>query len=158
MSLDPKVFRSAMGQFATGITVVSAYDGSEVHGMTANSFTSVSLDPPLVLVCVDKRNRTHTLLPEVGRFAVNILSENQEEISRYFAGDRARPIPYTLTEQDRAKSPVFEGVLAWVDCTLWQTYEGGDHSIFVGEVQDLEVKGGRPLLFYSGAYNRLSES
>ncbi len=155
MSLDPKVFRTAMGQFATGITVVTAFDGDEVHGMTANSFTSVSLDPPLLLVCVDRRNRTHSLLPTVGRFAVNILSEDQEEVSRYFAGDRDLAIPYELVDRERAKSPVFADVLAWIDCKLWQTYDGGDHSIFVGEVEQLQVTGGRPLLFFQGGYNRL---
>lgn len=155
MDFDSRTFRNALGQFATGITVVTTYDGEDVHGMTANSFSSVSLDPPLVLVCVAKRNRTHQILPEVGRFAVNILSDSQEAVSRYFAGDRDENIPYRLVEKERAKSPVFDGVLAWLDCSLWQTYDGGDHSIFVGQVEDLQVFGGQPLLFFQGSYRVL---
>lgn len=157
MNFDAKTFRSALGQFATGITVVTAYDGEDVHGMTANSFTSVSLDPPLILVCVDRRNRTHELLPRIGRFAVNVLAQNQEAVSRYFAGQRDMEPPYRLVEGTKAKSPVFDGVLAWLDCSMWQTYDGGDHSIFVGKVEALDVKGGRPLLYYQGAYATLGE-
>lgn len=155
MSFDSRNFRTALGHFATGITVVTTFDGDEVHGMTANSFSSVSLEPPLVLVCVAKKNRTHQLLPETKRFAINILSEEQEAVSRYFAGDRDENEPFRVLEEARAKSPVFDGVLAWLDCSLWQTYDGGDHSIFVGEVEDLHVFGGKPLLFFQGAYGTL---
>ena len=155
MSFDARILRNALGQFATGVTVVTAHDGGEVHGMTANSFTSVSLDPPLVLVCVDRRNRTHELLPRAGRFAVNVLSEEQEAVSRHFAGKRVDPPPFRLDLSAAAKSPILAGVLAWFDCALWQTYDGGDHSIFVGRVEAFEARGGRPLLFFQGAYGRL---
>lgn len=155
MSIDARQLRNALGQFATGITVVTAYDGGDVHGMTANSFTSVSLDPPLILVCVDRRNRTHEVLPRVERFAINVLSADQESISRYFAGDRSQPPPYRLDQGAGTRSPVFEGVLAWFDCSLWRVYDGGDHSIFVGEVEQFAAVGGRPLLYFQGAYARL---
>lgn len=158
MAFDSKQFRRTLGQFATGVTVITLWTPEgELHGMTANAFSSVSLDPPLILVCIDKRNTTHRLIPEVRRFAVNILSEEQTLFSRYFAGEKELEPPIEIVE-GREGAPVLKGVIAWLDCTLWQAYDGGDHTIYVGEVQDLSADGGRPLLFFNGAYGRIDSA
>jgi flavin reductase (DIM6/NTAB) family NADH-FMN oxidoreductase RutF len=124
-AFDPKDFRRACGQFATGITVVTVRDGDGVRGMTANSFTSVSLDPPLVLVSVDLRNRTHQLIEESGRFAVNVLSQQHRDWSDRFAGRHGDlqgqfdDVPHRLTD---CGLPLFEGALASFVCRLFQAY------------------------------------
>ncbi len=158
MSFDSKEFRKALGHFATGVTVVTLWRDGALHGMTANAFSSVSLDPPLVLVCVAKTGSTHSVIQSGGRFAVNILAEDQEHLSRFFAGDRDPSVEIELKEVAGAKSPILGGAIAWLDCELWQSYDGGDHTIFVARVEALEVPGGRPLLFFGGRYARLPES
>lgn len=157
MSLDSRLFRQACGQFATGVTVVAVQVGDTVHGMTANSFTSVSLDPPLVLVCIDLRNQTHALIEKVRAFSISVLHEDQEAISNWFAGRRDQPVQYTF-HSPGTQTPVLEGAIAWIDCTLHAAYDGGDHTIYVGRVQALACIGGRPLLFYGGRYTRLPEA
>lgn len=158
MSFDAREFRNALGHFATGVTVVTLWRDGALHGMTANAFTSVSLDPPLVLVCVGKKGSTHDLIQSTGRFAVNILSEEQEHLSRYFAGDRDPAVEIALKDEANANSPILEGAIAWLDCELWQSYDGGDHTIFVGRVNALKAVGGRPLLFFRGQYAQLPEN
>ena len=155
MSFDSRDFRNALGRFATGVTVVTLWRDGSLHGMTANAFSSVSLDPPLVLVCVDKKGSTHGLIEAVGRFAVNILAEDQEHLSRYFAGKRDPAVSIPLDPTTKARSPILQGVIAWLDCELWNSYDGGDHTIFVARVETLHVSGGRPLLFFEGRYERL---
>lgn len=154
--VDTLALRKALGQFATGVTVVSMETEDGVHGMTANSFTSVSLEPPLVLVCVDKRHRTHDLIPKIGRFAVNVLSEDQQDISNWYAGRRQKPVE-PKWRLDRARAPILEGALAWFDCRLAMEYDGGDHTIYVGRVEDFAIEEGEgePLLFFRGRYTRL---
>lgn len=158
MSFDSRAFRTALGQFATGVTVVTMWRDGALHGMTANAFSSVSLDPPLVLVCVDKKGSTHSVIGTGGRFAVNILSEEQEHLSRYFAGDKDPAVTVGLSKEVEAKSPILEGAIAWLDCELWQSYDGGDHTIFVARVDALRLHGGRPLLFFGGRYARLLDA
>ncbi|HEV2377056.1 MAG TPA: flavin reductase family protein [Streptosporangiaceae bacterium] len=135
---DRRHLRSVFGRFATGVTVVAA-GREEPRGMTANSFTSVSLDPPLVLVCTHQTALIHKAVVDCGSFAVSILSADQEHVARYFAdssrprgtaefaGSRWWPAPTT-------GAPILHGSLAWVDCELSAVYEGGDHSIFLGLV------------------------
>jgi Conserved protein/domain typically associated with flavoprotein oxygenases, DIM6/NTAB family len=154
MTFDSRAFRNALGQFATGVTVITVKGPEGLHGMTANAFTSVSLDPPLVLVCIDKRNRTHALIQEVGRFGVSVLAEDHENVSRHFAGAREIPIDVTFIEEGLG-TPVIKESLAWLDCTVWRTYDGGDHTIIVGKVEALDAPGGKPLIFFQGAYRRL---
>lgn len=155
MDLDSRAFRSALGQFATGVTIVSVRENGAVHGMTANAFTSVSLDPPLVLVCISKKNRTHALVLEAGKFGVSVLSEDHEDVSRHFAGARDLPIDITWIDEGLG-TPVIKESLAWLDCTVWQTYDGGDHTIVVGKVEALSAPGGKPLIFFQGSYRRLA--
>ncbi len=143
MTFDSRAFRNALGQFATGVTVITVKGPEGLHGMTANAFTSVSLDPPLVLVCIDKRNRTHALIQEVGRFGVSVLAEDHENVSRHFAGAREIPIDVTFIEEGLG-TPVIKESLAWLDCTVWRTYDGGDHTIIVGKVEALDAPGGNP--------------
>src|SRR5690606_7688080 len=154
MTFDSRAFRNALGQFATGVTVITVKGPEGLHGMTANAFTSVSLDPPLVLVCIDKRNRTHSLIQEVGKFGVSVLAEDHENVSRHFAGARELPIDVTFIEEGLG-TPVIKESLAWLDCTVWRAYDGGDHTIIVGKVEALDAPGGKPLIFFQGAYRRL---
>jgi flavin reductase (DIM6/NTAB) family NADH-FMN oxidoreductase RutF len=151
-----------MGRFATGVTVVTTRLGDDSHGMTANAVTSVSLDPVLILVCVDKAADTHDILAKAGSFAVNILNREQEGISRELAGKKGEKatkldgIPHVLGVTG---SPLIEGSLAYLECLTVKQYEGGDHTIFLGEVVDAREAGeGEPLLFYGGRYGQFAGS
>jgi flavin reductase (DIM6/NTAB) family NADH-FMN oxidoreductase RutF len=154
-------FRRAMGRFATGVTVITTRLNNELHGMTANAVTSLSLDPLLVLVCVDKTADTHDILSKAGVFAVNILNKDQAEISNRFAKkefDGAHGIddlPHTFAITG---APIIEGSLAYLDCRTTMEHHGGDHTIFIGEVVEAKELGeAEPLLFYRGKYAELRE-
>jgi flavin reductase (DIM6/NTAB) family NADH-FMN oxidoreductase RutF len=145
-----------MGNFATGVTILTTALGEELHGMTANAVCSVSLEPLLVLVCVNGQTRTHTLLSKSGVFALNVLANDQEHLSRFYADD-ATENQHTLTGLSYRRgvtgAPVLEDCLAYVDCRVVATYPGGDHTIFVGEVEDAGVlREDQPLVFFRGAY------
>lgn len=153
-------FRLALGQFATGITVVTAERGPNlVHGMTANSFTSVSLDPLLILICVDEDAKMLPLIKRHKRFGVNILKENQRAISEYFAQkeesaeiERRLGIDYRWTADG---VPLLDDALAHLTCELASSYIAGDHTIFIAEVTRVEVFDGQPLLYFRGGYRRI---
>jgi flavin reductase (DIM6/NTAB) family NADH-FMN oxidoreductase RutF len=156
LSLDQYQFRRVMGHFATGVTILTTSLGEELHGMTANALCSVSLDPLLVLVCVNKQARTHAVLSESGVFALNVLAEEQEHISRLFADDTV-DAAHSLTglshRRGAAGAPILTDCLAYVECRVVAAYPGGDHTIFVGAVEDAGVlREGRPLIFFRGAY------
>jgi flavin reductase (DIM6/NTAB) family NADH-FMN oxidoreductase RutF len=151
-------YRDAVGMFATGITVLTARAGGFGHGMTANSFTSVSLDPPLVLVCVVRDAVMHKVLDDVGSFGVSVLAAGQEDLARYFS-DPGRPmgmaqfLPLDWHPAPVTGTPLLEGALAWLECTVEATYPGGDHTVFLGRVLCVEVgEAGGPLLYYAGDY------
>jgi len=154
-------FRKVLGSFATGVTVVTTRTPGPAYGMTANAFSSVSLDPPLVLVCISAKAEGRSWVEQNDAFAVNILSVEQEEISNFFASpDRPRDsmafqhIPYT---PGPSGSPIFDGVAAYLDCKLHAAHEAGDHLIFIGEVLDLGFNDeNEPLLFHGGRYKRLA--
>ena len=160
--ISPQEFRRTVGMFATGVTVVTTNVGGIVHGMTANAFASVSLDPLLVLVCVDRAASMHGLLPQAEGFAVTILSAQQQELSAWFASGQ-RPAGQDQFEgiawqaAPVTASPVLSDGVAFVDCLVHERHEGGDHSIFLGRVVDLAPlrEDVDPLLFYAGAYRRL---
>lgn len=139
MPISAETFKDAMSQFATGVTIVTTRAGGVVHGLTANAVTSVSLDPMLVLVCIAKDLRSHAMIEDSGVFAVNILNLGQRPLAERFAGlipdveDRFEGIAYETAETG---SPILHDVLAWLDCRIWASYDGGDHTIFVGEVVD----------------------
>jgi flavin reductase (DIM6/NTAB) family NADH-FMN oxidoreductase RutF len=152
-------FRRVMGYFATGVTVVTTAHNGEVRGMTANSVTSVSLDPLSVLVCVNHEAITHGILSASGVFCVNILTDEQEQLSRGCAKPdtaeaRLEGVPYHL---GTSGAPVLEGALAYLDCRVSKTLEFGTHTIFVGETVDLGAAEGQPLLFYRGKYAKVPE-
>ena len=154
-------FRRALGQFATGVTVVTAAFGpGRVYGMTANSFTAVSLEPLLILVCVDERSRLLPLLPQNRRFGISVLSADQRALSEYFAqceqtaeDERRLGIAFRWTESG---VPLLVGTLAQLACKVVADYVSGDHTIFVGEVESAEVQPGQPLLFWGGEYRRIA--
>ena len=160
MGVTQAAFRKAMGTFATGVTVITVDDGGEVHGMTANAFTSVSLDPLLVLVCVDHRARTHTHLHARKRFGVNVLAEAQRAVSEYYADPSpdhrvAEQKAGARFERTQHGTPVLHGALAYLECRLHTAQEAGDHTIFIAEVEDMVVREGDPLLYFRGEYRRI---
>jgi flavin reductase (DIM6/NTAB) family NADH-FMN oxidoreductase RutF len=159
VAVDPLEFRGIIGHFATGVTVITTAAGDQLHGMTANAVSSLSLDPVMVLICVDKTTYTHRVLDEGGVFTVNILGEQQEGVSRIFA-KKGAPETGTLRGQafhlGETGAPILEGCLAYVECRVVNVMEGGDHSIFLGEVVSEGVEEEmRPLLFYRGGYHTL---
>lgn len=161
-SRDRDELRAVFGRFATGVTIVTA-GRTHPHGMTANSFTSVSLAPPLVLVCVRREAAMHDVILDHGAYAVSVLSARQGHLARHFANP-ARPrggLEFAVAESTpgrRTGAPIMAGSLAWFECRLAAVYDGGDHSIFLGEVLDL----GRvpdaddALLFYGGGFHGLA--
>ncbi|HUY07364.1 MAG TPA: flavin reductase family protein [Acidimicrobiales bacterium] len=146
-------FRLALGNFATGVTIITSTDDGEPVGMSANSFTSVSLDPPLVSFCAALTSTTYPRISASERFCVNVLSEFQEDIARTFAQrevDRFANVPFTRSPLG---SPVLEGVVAWIDCSIEQEHQAGDHLIVVGRVRALNVEFHRlPLLYFRGQF------
>jgi flavin reductase (DIM6/NTAB) family NADH-FMN oxidoreductase RutF len=159
---DQKLLRRTLGAFATGVTVVTV-GGRAPHGMTANSFTSVSLDPPLVLVCVELGAVMHSCLPQAGAFAVSVLASHQEDVARHFA-DRRRPLgrkQFDVVDWlpgPHSGAPLIVGALAHVECDLWRSYDGGDHTIFVGAVRAMDrCDGDQGLLFMHGRFRHADE-
>jgi flavin reductase (DIM6/NTAB) family NADH-FMN oxidoreductase RutF len=162
MSVTQEQFRRAMAAFATGVTVITIDNLGEVHGMTANAFTSVSLDPLLVLVCVDHKAQTHAHLSARRRFGINVLSEEQTAISEYYADPDRDP---AVAEQTGARfdrtphgTPVLHGTLAYLECRLQEARDAGDHTIFIAEVEDVVVRAGRPLLFFGSDYHAIGKT
>jgi len=155
--VDPDTFRRTLGTFATGVTVVTMYDGDEDHGMTVNSFASVSLDPPLVLYNADRETRSHDFTRRAGNYAVNVLAADQEWLSNRFAGQQEEmdtPFADVDTRREETGALVFEDALAYVDCSLADSHDGGDHTIYVGEVESLGVQrpDADPLTYFKGEY------
>jgi flavin reductase (DIM6/NTAB) family NADH-FMN oxidoreductase RutF len=156
MTVSGDEFRKALGHLAAGVSVVTTVlaDGTPA-GITVTSFSSLSLSPPLVLVCIDKRARLHDPLAEGHAFAVNLLSGEQEHVSRRFAssaGDQFADIP---TKPGSTGVPIIEGALAAIECHVAQRHEGGDHTIIVGRVVATHVGAGDPLLHWRGKYGRI---
>lgn len=156
-AFNSKEFRGALGTFATGVTVVTSQGPEHAYGMTANAFSSVSLDPPLILICVISGTAGARTIAANGVFAVNILSAAQEPLSRYFASrDRPRGHEAFASIAHRRAvtgSPILDGVAAYLDCRLVQSHQAGDHEIFIGGVLGLGVDTTvEPLLFHGGRY------
>ena len=153
-------FRQAMGRFATGVTIITTRLGEDLHGMTANAVTSLSLDPLLVLVCVDKTADTHDILAKAGVFAINILNKDQSEISDRFAKkefDGAHGLEDLSHTFAVTGAPIIDGSLAYLDCRTVTEHHGGDHTIFIGEVLEAkELSDAEPLVFYRAKYGRFS--
>ena len=154
-SIVPLLFKRALGQWASGVTVITTLRERVPHGMTASSFSSLSLDPPLVLVSVDQSARLHQMLPETGRYGVSILAQGQDFLSTHFAGrpnDRLQ-IPWIEAEG----LPFIDGALAHLACDVFSAIPAGDHIIYVGRITHAQVWSDRePLLYHSGKYCSLS--
>jgi flavin reductase (DIM6/NTAB) family NADH-FMN oxidoreductase RutF len=152
-SFDPRHFRSALGRFASGVTVVTARYQDQTHGMTANAFVSVSLDPPLVLVSLDNRSYMHRILPNVGHYGVSVLAEEQERLSNHFAGRTSEGIHIRFLTRNGI--PLLEGAVAYFVVRVMDAHPAGDHTLYIGHVQHFESRDERPLLFYAGRYQNL---
>ncbi len=152
-------FRRALGCFATGVTVITVRDeGGKPRGMTANAFSSLSLEPPLVLVCVDHRSDTFPVIGSASAFAVNILGEDQRELSQRFARKGEDKFEGVAHHVGHCGAPVIDGALAVIECLVEEAHEAGDHTIFIGSVQRVEHGPGKPLLFFRGNYASLPEA
>ena len=153
---DPRIaLRRTLGMFATGVTVITTRQRDQVHGMTANAFMSVSLEPPLVLISVDRRTKMCSLLHEGRTYGVSVLCETQSELSDRFAG-RANPAAPEPRFEIIHDTPLVEGALAHFVANVTRSYWGGDHSLFLGRVEYARyAEGGTPLLFHGGRYERL---
>ncbi len=155
--VTPDEFRAALGRFASGVTVITVETAEgHIHGMTANAFCSVSLQPPLVLVCIDHLAETYLRVRERGEFGVSVLREDQEALSEFFADPERNPdAAYRLGIRFRKMktgTPVLETALANLDCRVVDAHATGDHTIFVGEVREVTLSEGTPLLYFRGQY------
>jgi flavin reductase (DIM6/NTAB) family NADH-FMN oxidoreductase RutF len=155
-------FREVLARFATGVAVVTSPGPDGPHGVTVNAFASLSLDPPLVLVCIERGKYSHAVLEATGVFAVNILATGQEDLSRFFSSatrpegpDAFRGISH---RPGRNGSPLIEGCLGYLECRVTAQYPGGDHTVFVALVESADVvPGRRPLVYYNRGYRTLRE-
>jgi flavin reductase (DIM6/NTAB) family NADH-FMN oxidoreductase RutF len=155
--IQPDDFRRVLGHFASGVTVVSTCDAdSRPTGLTVSAFCSLSLDPPLILVCVDHKSQTYPCLRERGRFAVNMLGAQHQELSRRFASTRLDKFDGVGFHVSPLGLPLIDDALATLECAVVSTHVEGDHTIFVGRVERARIGDGEPLLYYRGRYQRLS--
>lgn len=157
-AVDTLLFRRACGRFATGITVVTLLDGEgHPHGVTVNSFASVSLEPPLVLVSIDLRNAILGHFLSSAWFAINILAEHQEHLSRRFSSATEERFTGVDWHAGISGMPILDGVLAYLECAVTRTFEVGDHTVLIGEVRHAEYREGRPLVYFESGYRGLSD-
>ncbi|MGG1659119.1 flavin reductase family protein [Brevibacillus sp. NRS-1366] len=152
--MDDRLFRNAMGKFATGVTVITTELDGQPYGMTANAFMSVSLQPKLVLVSVSVNAHMHDRIKRAKKYAVNILSQHQQELSALFAGQKTEE---TVVSFDRLDDiPVLKDTIATITCLVVDEHLAGDHILFIGEVTDLRLAEGEPLLYSQGKYRELA--
>jgi flavin reductase (DIM6/NTAB) family NADH-FMN oxidoreductase RutF len=158
MPIDKNELRRIMGHFATGVTVITTISQNGTpYGLTANAFMSVSLEPPLLLISVDKKAESYPYFEQTRQFTVNILRDDQEGLSRRFAvsgGNKFEGVAYHRGAND---VPILDDTLAHVECRLYAAHDGGDHTLYLGEILEAETREGRPLLFYRGGYRAFSE-
>ncbi len=156
MAVSAEEFRHTLASFASGVTVVTTVDAAGgLHGLTVSAFCSVSLDPPMVLVCIEKATASHYAFLESGRYAVNILSGDQAAVSEHFATpypDKFEGVPFAI---GGSGLPLLEDAMASLQCRIKDTYDGGDHTIFVGEVEAASVATAEPLVYFRGQYQLL---
>jgi flavin reductase (DIM6/NTAB) family NADH-FMN oxidoreductase RutF len=155
--LEAGALRRAMGRFATGITIISAQHEDEIHAMTANAVCTISFDPLMMMVCVNKKSKMNDFIQKAGCFAINILTEEQEIISRHFAGAGQGRAPDGLRFEVIEGTPFLDGTLAGLACEVDQALNAGDHSMILGKVSAVRYKEEeeQPLVYYRGRYRRL---
>ena len=152
-AFNPRQYRNTLGRFATGVTIVTALENGKPHGMTANAFVSVSLDPPLVLVSLDNRSYMRRILPAAGRYGVSVLAEDQRALSDHFSGRRVEGVQIRFVS--RAGAILVEGAIACFVVRVKDVHAAGDHTLYVGTVEYFEEREDQPLLFYAGRYEQL---
>lgn len=157
---DPRAFRSALGRFASGLTVITCRVGDRLHGMTCQSFASVSLDPPMISICLTEGSGTLTAIQQAGSFCVNVLADDQQGLSDRFGrnhGDRWAGLPWTANPDGH---PALPGCLLWLDCQLATQVAAGDHVIIIGSVRGLRLgdSAAGPLLYFGGEYGGLART
>ena len=158
MAISKDEFRAALGRFASGITVVTTKDkNGRLHGITVSAFCSVSLEPPLVLVCIDKNTGSHHALTETSAFVVNILREDQDHISDRFASLLPDKFDSVKHRPGIDGLPVLEDALANLECRLVYSHAGGDHTVYVGEIENATLGEGKPLVHWLGSYRELED-
>jgi flavin reductase (DIM6/NTAB) family NADH-FMN oxidoreductase RutF len=152
MEVTSQTFRQTLSRFASGVTVVTMQEGNNVHGITVSAFLSVSLEPPLVLVSIDKKAQSHARLLSTQQYGVSFLAEGQEHLSNHFAGrdDSVSPVFDSL-----AGFPVLKDALAQLVCTIHQTVDAGDHTLFIGHIQEVAWRDGMPLAYFQGKYRQV---
>jgi flavin reductase (DIM6/NTAB) family NADH-FMN oxidoreductase RutF len=156
MTLDAATFRSVLGRLASGVSVItmSGIDGRD-HGITVTALCSVSLEPPLLLACVDRTATVYPHLVHARHFAVNLLAREQEALSRRFAVTTDDRFVGVSFERGQAGTPLLEDALAHIECAMWAQYDGGDHTVFVGRVERAAARDAHPLLYYRGLYGEV---
>ena len=157
MPVSAEQFRDGLRHWASGVTIVTSCSGERIHGMTVSAFSSVSLQPPLVLVCADKATITHGLIAESGVFAVNVLARGQEALSNRFASKKDEHRRFEGVDWCRAVTgaPILPGVLVAIDCRVVAAHDAGDHVIYVGSVESISARHAEPLVYHVGAYRAL---
>jgi flavin reductase (DIM6/NTAB) family NADH-FMN oxidoreductase RutF len=154
--IDARLFRSTMGRFATGVTVVTlSHDDGYPHAITVNAFLSVSLDPPLVLVSLNKRSRMNTHLHLGGRYRINVLAASQEQHSRHFGGRPVEGLEVNWLPRLDADAPLLDGCVAHIVARVVDIHAAGDQILYIGHVEYLRYWEQRPLLFFSGKYKQI---
>ncbi len=146
--IDPREFRNALGRFATGVTVVTTEVDGATHGMTANAFMSISLNPPLVAVAIDNRAKINPFLEQSGRFGVSILAVHHDQVSMHFAGRPQADVEFHFVR--RHETPLIQDAVAHIVAQVVAVHPAGDHTLYVGQVEYLDWQDGHPLLFYAG--------
>ncbi|WP_226034833.1 flavin reductase family protein [Aquibacillus saliphilus] len=153
--MDNRLFRDAMGKFATGITVVTTEYKGEIYGMTVNAFMSISLDPKLIAISIDEKATMYEKLQDTKNFGLSILSDKQKELSMIFARQKETDSEINYTFQDG--KPVLKNSLATLSCTVKETTKAGDHLIFIAEVSDVELNSGQPIVYFGGEYQEINK-
>jgi flavin reductase (DIM6/NTAB) family NADH-FMN oxidoreductase RutF len=158
MAIEKQEFRRVLGNFAAGVTIVTTVDDEgKPYGLTATAFTSVSLQPPLVLVCVDKRSESHPHFHTSQIFAVNFLALGQEDLSRRFAVTGGDKFGDVIFHRGQTGAPVLPEALGHVECRIVDVFEAGDHPVFIGQVESADASDGEPLLYFRGGYRQLAK-
>lgn len=149
--MDERTFRDAMGKFTTGVTIITTVVGEEVHGMTANAFMSVSINPKLITVSIDQKAHMHEKIRKASKFAVSVLKQDQVEASMHFAGQKeVKGIEFNWFKG----IPVIKNSLANIVCEVYDSFKAGDHTLYIGKVIELSMEDGDPLVFYEGKYGK----
>jgi flavin reductase (DIM6/NTAB) family NADH-FMN oxidoreductase RutF len=158
LPLDADLFRQALRRWTSGVTIVTAKAGDEMHGMTVSAFNSVSADPPLGLVCANRSSRTHGVIHAAGKFNVNILSRGQEALSGHFASSKTESSRFEgITHRIGAHgSPILEGALVTLECAVASAHDEGSHTIYIGRVLACHLVDSEPLVYYQGAYRNIT--